>query len=198
MTDTNVHLGTEVGCGGRHPCICFVFWGLCRVLKKLSLAGVLVQEHMNLPEVARKAVCERTHCTFPWGGGGSLTSSAGSVNPRKGNCTAPLGSQVSDILLSISGALVFLWAPFSSPRPPDQPWFPQGPPLCPPIRPRAHPARSGNASSPHPSPGRPCCSRSACGGWAQLCLGSRRPRPNPQPRPHSGTNQHSPPPAGST
>lgn len=68
MTETNVYMGTEVGCGGREPHICLVFWGLCRVLKNRS--GVLVQESMNLPPILYAKLCISAHIyAFPWGEG---------------------------------------------------------------------------------------------------------------------------------
>lgn len=72
------------------PKFALFFWGLCRVLKKLSLVGVLVQEYMNLPELVHKTVYERTHvCTSL--GRGTLAFGAGSVSPQKVNSTAPMG-----------------------------------------------------------------------------------------------------------
>lgn len=115
-------------------------------------------------------LCVSAHsCMFPCGvgGGGSLALSVGSVNPRKGNHTAPLGPQVSVMSCCLWGSGLCGHLPL--------PAAPQTSPgsHCDPLRSGrcAHPARSGSASSPHPSPGRPCCSRSACGGGAQLCPG---------------------------
>lgn len=80
------------------------FSGLCRVLKKLSVAGVLVQECMTPPEkTVCKIVCECTHQGISREKVSSILS--GVCEPRKGEQL--WGLQSCDILLSISRALVF-------------------------------------------------------------------------------------------
>ena len=140
-----------------------------------TLSGVLVQEHVNLPKLGCKIGGECTHLCISLGRG-SLASSAGSVDPQKGKRAAPSGSQAS---VTPCCAPLGLWSFLRAPSP-SHSQTSTGPPrprdLLSALRPQGpctHPARSDSASSPRLSPGRPCCSHSACedGGWAHSARG---------------------------
>lgn len=105
------------------PCVCF--WGLCRVLKKLS-SRVLSRNMGTSPRLYAKLRVSVHACMLPWGRAPRIVS--GVCEPRKGNCTAPapVGPQVSVM------SCCYLWGSGLSVGT-SQPWFPPGPPLCPQI-----------------------------------------------------------------
>lgn len=154
--------------GGRLSPMCPILWGPCRVLGKLSAAWVLIQGYMTHPLRNYTKLCVSADACISWGGE-FPASRVGPADLIRVNSAPPLRSGVPDILLSL-GLSSFLWAalllptcPLPRPALSPPPWLDLlSAPMS--LGPCTHPARSDTASSPRPSPGRPCCSRSACGG----------------------------------